>query len=66
MAVLRFMSNIVDCPEAGCYPSRMPDLTLLKIDFFSICFYQDFFLFIRLVTELLTPNLCPGTLSYEN
>ena len=24
-AVLRFMSNIVDCPETGCYPFRMPD-----------------------------------------
>ena len=29
-------------------------------------FFQDFFLFIYLVQELLTPNLCPGTLSYEN
>ena len=29
-------------------------------------FFQDFFLFIYLVWELWTPNLCPGTLCYEN
>ena len=46
---------------------------LLKIEkilenpiFFKI-FLSKFFLFIYLVQELLTPNLCPGTLStYEN
>ena len=32
---------------------------------FSI-FFSRFFLFIYLVLELLKPNLCQGTLSYEN
>ena len=48
-------------------PGRHPFKNWKQNPIFSrFFFFQISFLFIYLVQELVTPNLCPGTLSYEN
>ena len=65
-----------DSPKTGRSPSRTPDFYHLKKwgrkskkkskrKIFKKFFQDFFFLFIYLVWELLTPNLCSGTFSYE-
>ena len=58
-----------DCPEIGRFPSwtkNPPNNFFFKV-FVSNRFSRFFVYFqIHPNLEILTPNLCPGTLSYKN